>query len=106
MLYTFILQSQSAGLVNLLFFGGILAVMYFFFLRPQVKKQKEQATFVSNISKGDEVVTNSGIIGRINKIESDAVTLQIDQKTFIRVLPHSISREMTEAYTSGGEEKK
>ncbi len=101
-----ILQSQSAGLANLLFFGGILLVMYFFFIRPQVKKQKAQNAFVQAMAKGDEVVTNSGIIGKINKFEDDAVTLQVDQKTFIRVVPSAISKEMTEGYKGGDKESK
>jgi len=71
--------------------------MYFFFLRPQVKKQKAQSSFEKEMGKGDEVVTSSGIIGKINKIEKGVVYLQIDQKTFIRVVQGAISKEMTDS---------
>ena len=98
MFLTFILQSQASSALNFLFPALLLAFFYFFFIRPQVKKQKEQNVFSSSLQKGDEVVTASGIIGQINKIEDDAVTIQIDPKTFIRVVPTAISREMTEAY--------
>ena len=79
--------------------------MYFFFLRPQVKKQKAQDNFAKDLTKGDEVVTGSGIIGRINKIEGNIIHLQIDQKTFIRVLKGAISKEMTENFNKKAEEK-
>lgn len=89
-------QPPAAGMVNLLFFASIFAIMYFFFLRPSVKKQKAQESFSEELSKGQEVVTTSGIIGRVNKIENGIVHLQVDQKTFIKVVKGAISREMTE----------
>jgi preprotein translocase subunit YajC len=101
-----ILQSGSTGGVpQLIFFASIFLIMYFFFLRPQVKKQKAQDNFAKDLTKGDEVVTGSGIIGRINKIEGNIIHLQIDQKTFIRVLKGAISKEMTENFNKKPEEK-
>ncbi|HJW28872.1 MAG TPA: preprotein translocase subunit YajC [Saprospiraceae bacterium] len=76
----------------------IFVVLYFFFLRPQAKKQKEQSKFLESLEKGEEVVTSSGMIGRINKLEGNIITLMIAEKTFIRVTKGSISKEMTEAY--------
>ncbi len=98
----FYLQSTPpgpGGMSQVIFFLSIFLIMYFFFLRPQVKKQKAQTSFSSELKKGDEVVTGSGIIGRINKIEGGIVHLQIDQKTFIKVVKGAISREMTEGLT-------
>ena len=93
------LQSNSgAGMVNLIFMAVLFSLFYFFFIRPQAKKQKEQVAFVSAIQKGDEVVTSSGILGRVNKIEDNVVTLEVDSKTYIRILNGSISKEMTESY--------
>lgn len=83
--------------MNLLFFGLIFVVFYFFLIRPQARKQKEQAKFVEGMQKGDEVVTSSGIIGRINKLEDDVVTLEVGSKIYIRVVKSAISKEMTEA---------
>ena len=73
-----------------------ILVVWLFFLRPQAKKQKAQSKFMDNIQKGDEVVTSSGLIGRINKIEGSIVTMEIGNKTFVRVLKNSLSKEMTE----------
>ena len=74
----------------------IFVVFYFFFIRPQNKRQKEQNRFVKDLERGDEVVTSSGIIGKVNKIEDDIVTIQIDQKTFIRMTKSSVSKEATD----------
>lgn len=73
----------------------LVGVMYFFFIRPQAKRQREQQQFVNELEKGQEVVTSAGIIGRIVKIEDQVVTLEVDQKTFIRVTRGSISKEMS-----------
>jgi len=102
MIQSIILQtSGSGGLFNLLMFPLLLVIMYFFFIRPQQKKQKAQATFQNEIKKGDEVVTMSGIIGRVNKIENDIVSLQIDTKSYVNVVKSAVSKDMTEAYKKG-----
>lgn len=75
----------------------IFVVFYFFIIRPQSKKTKDQQTFTQALQKGDDVVTASGIFGKINKIEEGIVTLQVDTKTFIRVTKSAISKELTEA---------
>jgi preprotein translocase subunit YajC len=93
----FILQSSGNNfLVSMMPLLLMFIVIYFFFIRPQVKKQKDQNNFLNEIKKGDEVVTSSGIIGRINKIDESVVNLQIDSKTFIRITKGSISRELTD----------
>lgn len=76
----------------------MFVVIFFFFIRPQAKKQKEQVKFLESLDKGEEVVTASGLIGRVNKIDGSIVTLAIAEKTFVRVTKGSISKEMTEAY--------
>ena len=84
--------------MDFIFIPAMLAVVFFFFLRPQAKKQKAQEKFVVEMKKGDQVVTTSGIIGKISKIEPHVVSLQLDQKTFINVIPNAISMEMSEDY--------
>ncbi|HHM21752.1 MAG TPA: preprotein translocase subunit YajC [Bacteroidetes bacterium] len=75
----------------------IFVVFWFFILRPQMKKQKEQGRFVNQLAKGQEVVTSSGIIGRINRIDGEIVYLEIANKTIVKVVRSAISKEMTEA---------
>ncbi len=92
--------------LNLLFPILIVGVFYFFIIRPQSKMRKDQETFSSNLEKGTEVVTSSGIIGRINKIEDNIITLQVDTKTFIRITKGAVSKEMTESLASPDETAK
>jgi preprotein translocase subunit YajC len=75
----------------------IIVVFYFFIIRPQQKKAKEQTNFLNTLEKGKQVVTASGIIGRINKIEDNVITLQVDAKTFVKITKGSVSKELTEA---------
>jgi len=92
----------DAGTINLLFMGAILIVFYFLMIRPQMKKQRMQAKFIEEMKEGDKIVTNSGILGRIVKVEKSAVALEVGAgtKTTIRILKSAISKEMTEnAYT-------
>ncbi len=97
------LQGFDTG--SLLFFGAMMLVFWFFLLRPQAKKQKEQRTFMESLQKGDDVVTTSGFLGRINKIEGDIVTIELGNKNFVRVTKNSISKEMTDAVYAGGKNK-
>jgi preprotein translocase subunit YajC len=96
------LQAAGGGgaIMQLLPLLLIFVVFYFFMIRPQMKRQKEQQSFADSLEKGREIVTASGIIGKINKIEGNIVTLQIAQNVFIRVTKSSISKEMTEAFAS------
>ncbi|MCF8237035.1 MAG: preprotein translocase subunit YajC [Saprospiraceae bacterium] len=75
----------------------LVGVMYFFFIRPQAKRQKEQQAFINQLEKGQDVVTASGMFGKIVKIEDQVVTLEVDQKTFIRVTRSSVSKDLTAA---------
>ncbi len=95
-----ILQASPNPIMQFLPLIGIVVVFYFFFMRPQQKKQKEQNKFIENLNKGDEVATASGIIGKINKIDGDVVTLQVDQKTFIKFTKSSVSKELTDSLGS------
>ncbi|MGB0984055.1 MAG: preprotein translocase subunit YajC, partial [Saprospiraceae bacterium] len=61
--------NAGGGYANLIFMGLLFAVAYFFLIRPQAKRTKEQQKFVTEIEKGDQVVTTSGIYGRVMEVE-------------------------------------
>ncbi len=96
-----------AGLSNILMTSwpllAMIPIFYFLIYRPQAKKQKKQRNFMNDLAKGDEVVTASGIIGRINKVEDSTVKIQVDNKLFITVTKGSISQEMTENHLKKNE---
>ncbi len=103
MIQLVLLQAQGPSIIGSLWpLLLMFVVIFFFFIRPQAKKQKEQAKFLEALEKGEEIVTTSGFIGRINKIEGSIVTLTIAEKTFVRVTKGSISKEMTDAYRKSG----
>jgi len=101
MLETIILQAPAggAGTMNLIFIGGILLVFYFFMIRPQQKKQKDQKKFLSAIKKGDTVVSLGGIHGKITAIEENTVTLEVDRGARIKMEKSSISYEASKQYS-------
>ncbi len=93
----FLLQIGSPSLMNQMMpFLLIIVVMYFFFIRPQSQKQKAQMKFVDDMKKGQQIVTTSGILGKISKIDDSIVTLEVSPKTYIQVTRAAISKELTE----------
>ena len=101
MLETLFLQAFGGGIFDAL--GGSLPllmipiVMYFFMIRPQQNKQKEQDAFAKSLAIGQEVCTASGIIGKIKKMDGKILTLEVDDRTNIRMTITAISKEMTDA---------
>jgi preprotein translocase subunit YajC len=76
----------------------IIGVMYLLVLRPQMRKQKETQRMLSELKKGDEVVTSGGILGRIAGMKDDVVTLQVQEGVRLQVLRSAISgRQKTAA---------
>ena len=84
----------GGGTVQLVLMGGIVLVFWFFMIRPQAKKAKEQKTFTENMQKGDKVVTIAGIHGTINKINEDAtLQLEVNPGSYLKIEKSSISME-------------
>jgi len=74
---TIILEVAPAGnSYSLIFFGLIFFVMYFFMIRPQVKKQKRENKFRSELQKGDQIITIGGIHGKIIEVKESSVILE------------------------------
>lgn len=83
--------AQPSLLETLVPFIALMGLMYFFMLRPQVKKAKEHQKFVTDLKRGDEVVTNSGILGRIEGLTESVVTLEIADGVKIKMLKNQIA---------------
>ena len=80
---------------------AIVGIFYFFMIRPQQKKAKEQKKFVEETKKGDLVVTVGGAHGRIADIEGDTIILEFERGARIRFSKSSISMESTRAANAG-----
>lgn len=101
---TIILQGQSAAgggtpFAMPIMLIGMVVVMYFFMIRPQQKKAKEQRKWVDELKKGDKVVTVSGMHGVVSQItpENPVVVIEISINTFAKFDKSAISLEMTKA---------
>src|ERR1700741_4467312 len=98
MIATILLQA-TGGLGN---YGSlvpmvlIIVVFYFFMIRPQVKKQKDQKKYVNELKKGDKVVTTAGIHGRIIDLNETTFLVEVDNGK-IRFDKSAISLEASKA---------
>lgn len=76
--------------------GVMIVVFYLLLIRPQRKRSQEHDQMVSELRKGDEVVTIGGIIGTIKKQTEDTVTLEVDEGTILTFTRSAIARRLTE----------
>ena len=94
-------HAQDAGgaappggdLFQIAFLIGLFVLFYFIAIRPQRKRQKEHTDMVSALGKGDEVVTTSGILGKITSLDDHYVVLNVTDKVdlkFQRVHVHAV----------------
>jgi preprotein translocase subunit YajC len=67
----------GSGLISILPFVFIFVIMYYVMLRPQMRRQKEQAKLVSALKTGDRVVTSSGIHGLISNVKDTTVIVKV-----------------------------
>ena len=88
---TVMLQAQGGGDLSFIFMMvAIFAIMYFFMIRPQNKKQKEIANFRKNLEVGQSIITAGGIYGKIKEIDDNAVVVEIASGVKIKVDKNSI----------------
>ena len=74
-----------SAMIQLVFFGGFILIFYFLMWRPQSKRAKEHKNLVTSLSKGDEVITNGGIAGKITKVTEDFIAIEISENVEIKV---------------------
>ena len=75
---------EANPMVTLLMFAGLFVFMYFLIIRPQRKRQKEHRELVSTLGKGDEVVMNSGLLGKIIKLDDDYIELEVNNNVNLK----------------------
>ena len=84
---------DSGGmLIQLAPFALIFVIMYFLILRPQQKRVKSHAEMVKNVRRGDTVVTNGGLIGKVTKvIDDDQIEIEVAEDVRIRQMRQMVS---------------
>lgn len=85
-------QPEGPGaMMQLIFFGGFILIFYFLMWRPQSKRAKEHRNLVAELSKGDEVVTNGGIAGKISKVGEDFISVEISSGVEIKIQKSAVA---------------
>jgi preprotein translocase subunit YajC len=86
--------ATQPGIEGMLLPVAILAFFYFLFIRPQSKQAKEQKAMLNALTKGTEVVTSGGILGKVAEVDENFVKLEVGDNTFIQVQRHAIASMM------------
>lgn len=81
---------MSSSLMSMLPLVLMFVVLYFVMIRPQMKKQKEHKAMIDALSKGDEVVTGGGILGKVTKLGDNQVSLEVATGVEIQVQRHAV----------------
>jgi len=88
---SFLAVAQGGIVEFLLPLALIFGIFYFLVIRPQNKQRKEREQMLSRLKKGDQVVTNGGVLGTVTGIKEGVVTLLVSDKVRIRVLQSQIA---------------
>lgn len=81
---------QGGGMQLILMVGIFFAIMYFMVIRPQKKKAQEHTSLLDSLSKGDEIVTSAGIIGKITKLSDSFVEVKTSDSSSLTFQRHAI----------------
>lgn len=84
--------AQEPGLAGFLPLIILFVVFYLFLIRPQMKRQKEHARMVKELEKGDEVVTNGGVLGRITEVGESFIKVEIAKTVEVKVQKQAVSQ--------------
>jgi preprotein translocase subunit YajC len=98
MVQLILLQSKGgdSGIGLMLVMAAVFGVMYFFMIRPQQKKQKDEVKWRDTLKSGDKVVTIGGLHGTVVSVENDKVILSVDNGVRLTYNNSAISQESTE----------
>jgi preprotein translocase subunit YajC len=104
-LETVFLQAAPGGAgMSIFLMLGMFVVMYFFMIRPQSKRAKEQKKFSESIVSGDQIITTAGIHGRIVRVNDDStLKIEVSNNTFLTIDRSAVSMEMTAAFRKKNE---
>ncbi len=85
---------SGPGLEGLILPVGLIIMLYFLMIRPQMKRQKEHRKLVESLAKGDEVQTEGGMMGKITELGENFVTIQIAEGTEVKFRRGAVSAVM------------
>lgn len=86
--------AAGSGMSSLIMMVLFAVVFYFLLIRPQSKRQKEHKNMLESIQKGDEVVTNGGILGKVTKITDNFIVLTVATGVEMKFQKHAITASL------------
>jgi preprotein translocase subunit YajC len=99
--------AAGPGLEGLLFPIALIAIFYFLLIRPQAKRAKEHRKLVEALAKGDEVITQGGLLGRVTEVGDSFATVEIAEGTEVRVQKTAVASVMPKGtYRQAEKDKK
>lgn len=93
----------GGGLMSFLPLIIIFVIFYFLLIRPQMKRAKEHRELVGNLSKGDEVVTNGGLLGKIIEVGDTFISLELADNVVVKLQKHAVSSVMPKGTVKSAE---
>ncbi len=94
-------QGEPNALMSFLPLILIFVVFYFLLIRPQTKRAKEHKTMVEALAKGDEVVTNGGLLGQITKVGDNFLVVEVAEGTEVKVQKQAVASLMPKGTIKG-----
>lgn len=83
--------AQQDPMTGMLFFVGMIVIFYFLLIRPQQKRAKDHRKMVEAVGKGDEVITNGGVLGKVLEVGEQYLTVEIASNVQIKLQRHAIA---------------
>ena len=89
-------QGGQSGIMSFLPLIAIVVVFYFFMIRPQMKKAKDQKKYIEALKKGDKILTIGGIYGKIVEVKDDAtIIMEVEDGTKMKISKNAVSQDAT-----------
>lgn len=87
-------QGGQSGIMQFLPLIAIVVVFYFFMIRPQMKKAKDQKKYIEALKKGDKILTIGGIYGKISEVRDDgSMVMEVEDGTKMRISKNAVSMD-------------
>lgn len=96
----------SAGMMNIIMIVALIAIFYFFMIRPQQKRQNEINKFREGVKEGDRIVTAGGIFGKVQKVKETTFVVEIAPNVKITIDKKSVYPSAQEASADSNAENK
>ena len=90
-------SGQSAGpspMANIFLLVGMFVVFYFILIRPQQKRMKEHKSLVASLKKGDEIVTNGGLLGKVTEAGDNYLTIELAENVSVKLQRSAVAAVM------------